>query len=825
MDYKKDLAEKLAELKKIEGFPKGEDEDILALSQPPFYTACPNPYIADFVKMYGKQYDELTDTYRNEPFVGDVSEGKNNPIYNAHSYHTKVPHAAIKHYIEHYTSENEIVLDGFSGTGMTGVAASELNRKSILIDLAPISTFISWNYNCLNGRNEFSAEFERVFKEVQSEYSWVYKTKHTITQKQSQLIKNDNYGDINYVVWSDVLSCPYCKHEFEYYLVDQLKDETKSFECISCKAHVKKDECPRVQVSVFDQFLSKEININKQVPVLINYTFNKKRFEKVPDESDFNLLNKIEDTRSAYWLPIYKMLFKDDAWGDIYRTGYHFGMTHSHHFYTKRNLLVLGAFWAKTSNYKLKWAITSIMNYVNKRQSYSGGGGGMPGVLFVASLVQEKNVFDVLKRKALKLIGVIKNTHFKNESIVSTQSVTDLSNIPNDTIDYIFTDPPFGDNIMYSEASFLWESWLKVFTSNQSEAIINNSQRKKLEDYHRLILSAFKEYHRVLKPKRWITIEFHNSQSSVWNVIQESILKAGFIIAQVSVLDKQQGSFKQVTSAGAVKSDLVISAFKPLKKFEERFLQTSGNGLETEFIEQFLSVQPIKGSLERTDKMLYSKMLAYYIQRGYEIRYDAKSFYSLLNQNFAYEDGFWFTANQINSYLEYKKKLKLEGLDEIKSGGMFLFVTDEKSALVWLFNFITTPKSYSEISIAYNQLANIQGDNIPELKDMLEQNFIFENDKYRRPKSVPEHNQITEKREKVLLREFEGLLIKSQTEKGKIKIVRKEALSYGFEMCYKAKRFNDILTLAKKLDKTILEKSSELNDFVEAAEIMVQGIS
>jgi hypothetical protein len=82
--------------------------------------------------------------------------------------------------------------------------------------------------------------------------------------------------------------------------VDQLKDETKSFECISCKAHVKKDECPRVQVSVFDQFLSKEININKQVPVLINYTFNKKRFEKVPDESDFNLLNKIEDTRNCF---------------------------------------------------------------------------------------------------------------------------------------------------------------------------------------------------------------------------------------------------------------------------------------------------------------------------------------------------------------------------------------------------------------------------------------------------------------------------------------------------------------------------------------------
>ena len=45
------LREKLKdpEFRKIEGFPIGEDEDILAMSDPPYYTACPNPWIADFV--------------------------------------------------------------------------------------------------------------------------------------------------------------------------------------------------------------------------------------------------------------------------------------------------------------------------------------------------------------------------------------------------------------------------------------------------------------------------------------------------------------------------------------------------------------------------------------------------------------------------------------------------------------------------------------------------------------------------------------------------------------------------------------------------------
>jgi hypothetical protein len=108
---------------KTEGFPIGADEDILSLSDPPYYTACPNPFIEDFIRLYGKPYDEKQDKYSREPFAADISEGKNDPIYNAHSYHTKVPHKAIMRYILHYTEPGDIVFDGFCGTGMTGVAA------------------------------------------------------------------------------------------------------------------------------------------------------------------------------------------------------------------------------------------------------------------------------------------------------------------------------------------------------------------------------------------------------------------------------------------------------------------------------------------------------------------------------------------------------------------------------------------------------------------------------------------------------------------------------------------------------------------------------
>ena len=123
--FLKKLREKLKdpEFRKIDGFPIGEDEDILALSDPPYYSACPNPFIEDFIKHYGRPYDPVTDNYRREPFAADVSEGKNDPIYNAHSYHTKVPHKAIMRYILHYTEPGDVILDGFCGTGMAGVAA------------------------------------------------------------------------------------------------------------------------------------------------------------------------------------------------------------------------------------------------------------------------------------------------------------------------------------------------------------------------------------------------------------------------------------------------------------------------------------------------------------------------------------------------------------------------------------------------------------------------------------------------------------------------------------------------------------------------------
>lgn len=817
------LADQLDDLKKIEGFPIGKDEDIIALSDTPYYTACPNPYINEFIEAFGTPYDPETDDYERTPFVSDVSEGKNDPIYNAHSYHTKVPHKAIMPFIEHYTEEGDIVFDGFCGTGMTGVAAQFLKRNAIISDLSPAASFIAYNYNIQVDIHKFEKEAKKILSEVKNECGWMFDTFHTDGKTK---------GKINYTVWSDVLVCPYCNQEYVFWeeAVDKKEGKVKDgYPCPNCNAIITKRECNRYMKTYFDSSINQEIKQAKQVPVQINYSVGKKRYEKVPDGFDLKLIKKIEEISIPYWFPKNRM---PEGYNTKQPEKSH-GLINVHHFYTKRNLWVLASLYNKIKQSSLEKQMLCLVGDLLPRASkmhkiavsrlntnLSKTAGVLSGTLYIPSNSIEYSVVDTFEYRYKDVINFQKKINLKIPNIVSANSVSSEI-IPQNCIDYIFTDPPFGGNLMYSELNFLWESWLKVHTNNSSEAIINQSQSKSLTEYKELMTVCFKEMYRVLKPNRWITVEFHNSKASVWNAIQDALTKAGFIIAQVTVLDKKQGSFKQVTSAGAVKNDLIINAYKPRQQFEEHFLKIAGVGLEKDFVAEHISHLPIEPNIERTEQMLFSKMLAHYIQNGFEIRLNAPQFYNILKDHFKLIDGYWFLDDEVPVYDEWKKEHGLQAIEEIAKGQQMLFVSDEKSMLIWLYNFLSEPKSYSDIYTASRQVISTVEDQLPELKNLLETNFISENGKYRRPESENERNSVEIGREKELLKAFERILEEAQTGKKKIKEVRKEAVALGFIKAYQEKRYQDILMVAKRLDKQILENNSEINDFVEIAELKV----
>jgi len=815
------LDEMLDSVRDIEGFPIGKDEDILALSDAPWYTACPNPYVNEFIKAFGKTYDEETDDYERKPFVSDVSEGKNDPIYNAHSYHTKVPHKAIMKFIEHYTDEGDIVFDGFCGTGMTGVAAQLLNRKAILSDLSPAATFIAYNYNTPVDVVEFEREAKRILSNVEKECGWMYETLHTDGKTK---------GRINYTVWSDVFICPYCKQEYVFWevAVDKEKGKVKKdYGCPNCSATITKRQCNRFTAIYFDTTINQEVTQAKQVPVLINYNIGKKRYEKVPDEKDLDLIKQIEESAIPYWFPTNKM---PEGYNTKQPEVSH-GVTHIYHFYTKRNLWVLSTIYKKINEIKDNIVANKIyfaFNNVQQRHcrmntfrfNVSFPSNITSGTLYIASLMKETNFFDQFRNKIFRRLSpIFKNDTFSFSNVIIESSNVSSVSVTSNSIDYIFTDPPFGGNLMYSELNFIWEAWLKVFTNNKSEAIINDTQGKGLPEYRDLMIASFKEMYRILKPNRWITVEFHNSKASVWNAIQDALTKAGFIVAQVTVLDKKLGSFKQVTSSGAVKNDLVINAYKPKKHFEEQFLKFAGKGLERDFIEQHLNHLPVEPNIERSEQMLFSKMLAHYVQHGYEIKLNAKQFYILLRDNFKLIDGLWFTDVQVTEYDEWKRERGFKAIEEIAKGQQALFVSDENSALMWLKNFLNNPKTYSDILTAFNQVTTNIDDDIPELQALLETNFIFENGMYRQPLNEKEKEAKEEQSEKELLKAFDKVLIELKTGGKKIKTVRKEAIKVGFTKAYQEKRFKDIITVADRLNPNIFEDNSEINDFVDIARL------
>ena len=242
--FRNELRTKLPELKKIEGFPIGEDEDIINLSDPPYYTACPNPWLNEFIAEWEGAKEQIPERKKefhvDEPYATDVSEGKNNPVYNAHSYHTKVPHPAIMRYILHYTQPGDIILDGFAGTGMTAVAAQMCEtpdidvkqqieaewvklfstkptwglRKSICSDLSPIATLLSSNFSSTVDLESYDKQSKVILSELKQKLGDVYSVKY----------KNEKCK-VNFILYSDVYACSNCNEDIVYWNCQSLKSQ------------------------------------------------------------------------------------------------------------------------------------------------------------------------------------------------------------------------------------------------------------------------------------------------------------------------------------------------------------------------------------------------------------------------------------------------------------------------------------------------------------------------------------------------------------------------------------------------------------------------
>jgi 16S rRNA G966 N2-methylase RsmD len=508
--------------------------------------------------------------------------------------------------------------------------------------------------------------------------------------------------------------------------------------------------------------------------------------------------------------------------------------------YTPRALLVYARLWneklpSRKSTALFRFCLSSINNYVSRKQGYFGGGGGVAGTLFTPSIHLERNVFDVLLRKIDK-VGSLKAIVGERIS-VSTQSVIDLRNVPGQSVDYIFTDPPFGESLQYAELNLFAESWLGVRTVVEDDCVLNYVHHKDLAFYSHMMVEAFRECARILKPGKWMTIEFHNSQNAVWNVIQRAIEISGLVVADVRILDKQQQSFNAVNRAGAVDQDLIISAYKPRAGFERRFLEQAGTEEGAwAFVRQHLEQLPVavekEGALEivaeRQAYLLYDRMVAFHIQRGCSVPLGAAEFYAGLKRRFPERDGMYFLRAQAAEY--DRRRLKAGKVEQLA-----LFVSDEKSAIQWLQRELNPntgngPQTYQDLVPKFmRELHQARHEKLPELSDILAQGFL-KDDAERWYIPNPERQEDLEKlRERALLHEFlEYLPARSGGHAGRLKVFRTEAVRAGFKHSWAARDYSSIVRVAQRLPESVLQEDAGLlmyydNALLRMEEQPVQG--
>lgn len=879
------LEEKLPELRERPDFPSGPDgglaadEDILRLSDPPYFTACPNPFLTDFVEAHGRPYDP-DEQYHREPFAVDVSEGKTDQLYRAHGYHTKVPHLAIVPSILHYTEPGDIVLDGFCGSGLTGVAAQWCGtapeeyrkkverewksegrgqpkwgtRRVILGDLSPAATFIAANYNIPFDVEAFARAAQQLLDEVEDELGWMYETLHTDGKTQ---------GRINYTVWSEVFTCPECAGEVVF-VEEALDPVTKrvrdTFPCPHCSADLDKRALERLYVNQFDPVVGAPVRKLKRVPVLIEYTVGKVKHEKKPDERDLEVLRRIEALPFPGDLPSgeipYMHMTHERARMD------QVGVTHLHHFFLPRAAHALGALWrranaeedARIRNMLLffveqaVWGMSVLNRYktiMHGRTKSSNVNQYLSGVYYVPSQHSEVSPWYNLANRLDRLRKLaFARPYWRPAATLLTTGDCARIDLPDDSIDYLFTDPPFGENIYYADLNYLVEAWHRVLTRVEPEAIVDQARGKALPDYQHLMRQCFEEYCRVLKPGRWMTLVFHNSKNAVWNAIQEAMLAAGFVVADVRTLDKKQGSYRQVTST-AVKQDLVISAYKPNHGLERRFDLHAGTEDGTwDFIRTHLRHLPVFVSrdgtaeviAERQNYVLFDRMVAFHVQRGVTVPLSAGEFYEGLERLFPERDGMYFLPEQAAEY--DRKRASVTDVAQIE-----LFVKDEGSAIQWLKQELSRkPQRFQDLQPQF--MKELSGwerhEKQLELSDLLEENFLRYDGNGEVPSQIHSYlssnfktlrgvgkdapalrekakgrwyvpdprkaGDLEQLRERSLLKEFEEY----RAAKKKLKVFRLEAIRAGFKRAWQDRDHATIVSVAEKIPERVLQEDPKL---------------
>jgi 16S rRNA G966 N2-methylase RsmD len=219
--------------------------------------------------------------------------------------------------------------------------------------------------------------------------------------------------------------------------------------------------------------------------------------------------------------------------------------------------------------------ITKInLTYHSSRVRGVGGGDAAAFRYYRYRMAPKPIDIDVIKYFELRFNRVIKAKREISYSInkntikdiqILKGTATDLSWIPKESVDYIYTDPPYGKKIPYLDLSVMWNAWLGLPVTRQDyeqEAIEGGGREKSKKEYNELIAQSIKEMYRVLKFDRWMSFVFAHKDPEFWHLIIDTSEACGFEYVGAVPQKNGQTSFKKRQHPFTVLSGQLIINFR-----------------------------------------------------------------------------------------------------------------------------------------------------------------------------------------------------------------------------------------------------------------------
>lgn len=576
-----------------------------------------------------------------------LPSSRKGPLYNAFSYPTKISPEAIALFIATHTKPGSMVLDTFGGSGTTGLAtllcdkpteemkiiAANMGmnpewgpRSAAIYDIGTLGSFVAQTLCSPPDPEVFARAAKELLSQAKNALGWIYAADDP----------DGNQGEMRHAIWSDVLVCPCCGVETSYWQAAVRRSPLtleSTFRCPSCKNDNAIDDCERATEVVYDAFLGMQIERKKRLLVRIYGQSDKAKWQRDPTMDDLRLCQQVDGTPFPSISPKAEI-----EWGDLYRSGYHKGISHLHHFYTSRNFLAMATLWDLSAGFAndirdaLRLLILSynathstLMTRVVVKQGQNDFvlTGAQSGVLYVSGLPVEKNVFEGIKRKITHLKQAFAAVYGSRSKVSVVNASSTALALSDSSVDYVFTDPPFGGYIPYAEINQINEIWLGKTTDRTQEIIVSGAQQKSVDDYGIMLGQVFGEISRVLKPSGLATVVFHSSLPSVWQALARAYGGAGFKVQASSVLDKLQASFKQTVSTVSVKGDPLLLLVKDNSASNE-----DSNIKADEIMVEILDGALTANESERHTQRLYSRFINRCLELGVTVPIGAKEFYA-----------------------------------------------------------------------------------------------------------------------------------------------------------------------------------------------------